>query len=107
MTTEPQALHATPMEAYRKPTPSFCSTTYYPLPQKTPTNIRYLKQNTVLGIAASDHFDSTFAVLRGQEEARARRQLAEFLRLKGKYDHEERFQSGWYRHSKAISADIL
>lgn len=59
MTTKPQALHATPMEAYRKPTPSFCSTTYYPLPQKAPTNIRYLKQNTVLCIAASDHFDST------------------------------------------------
>ncbi len=32
-------------------------------------------------------------------------QFAEFLQLKRKYDPEERFQSDWYRHYKAIFAD--
>ncbi|HZA55258.1 MAG TPA: D-arabinono-1,4-lactone oxidase, partial [Candidatus Udaeobacter sp.] len=31
----------------------------------------------------------------------------EFLRLKKKYDPEERFQSDWYRHYKAMFADKL
>jgi len=31
-------------------------------------------------------------------------QFAEFLRLKRKHDPEERFQSDWYRHSKAMFA---
>jgi FAD/FMN-containing dehydrogenase len=34
-------------------------------------------------------------------------QFAEFLRLKRKYDPEERFQSDWYRHYKAMVADKL
>jgi len=34
-------------------------------------------------------------------------QLAEFLRLKRKYDPEERFQSDWYRHYKTMFADRL
>jgi FAD/FMN-containing dehydrogenase len=34
-------------------------------------------------------------------------QFAEFLRLKKKYDPEERFQSDWYRHYKAMFADSL
>jgi FAD/FMN-containing dehydrogenase len=34
-------------------------------------------------------------------------QLPEFLRLKKKYDPEERFQSDWYRHYKAMFADKL
>jgi hypothetical protein len=28
--------------------------------------------------------------------------VPEFLRLKKKYDPEERFQSDWYRHHKAM-----
>ena len=32
-------------------------------------------------------------------------QFAEFLRLKKKYDPEERFQSDWYRHYKAMFGD--
>jgi FAD/FMN-containing dehydrogenase len=34
-------------------------------------------------------------------------QFAEFLRLKRKYDPEERFQSDWYRHHKTMFADSL
>jgi len=34
-------------------------------------------------------------------------QFAEFLRLKRKYDPEERFQSDWYRHYKTMFADSL
>lgn len=34
-------------------------------------------------------------------------QLPEFLRLKRKYDPEERFQSEWYRHYKAMFADRI
>jgi hypothetical protein len=34
-------------------------------------------------------------------------QFAEFLRLKKKYDPEERFQSNWYRHYKNMFADRL
>ena len=34
-------------------------------------------------------------------------QFAEFLREKKKYDPEERFQSNWYRHYKAMFADML
>ena len=34
-------------------------------------------------------------------------QLAEFLRLKRKYDPEERFQSEWYRHYKRMFADRI
>src|SRR6202166_119175 len=34
-------------------------------------------------------------------------QFAEFLRLKKRYDPEERFQSDWYRHYKTMFADIL
>ena len=34
-------------------------------------------------------------------------QFAEFLRLKKKYDPEERFQSDWYRHYGAMFADSL
>lgn len=34
-------------------------------------------------------------------------QFPEFLRLKKKYDPEERFQSDWYRHYKAMFADRL
>src|SRR5229473_8464396 len=34
-------------------------------------------------------------------------QFAEFLRLKRKYDPEERFQSDWYRHYRATFADSL
>jgi len=33
--------------------------------------------------------------------------FAEFLRLKKKYDPEERFQSDWYRHYRAMFADSL
>jgi hypothetical protein len=32
-------------------------------------------------------------------------QFAEFLRLKKKYDPEERFQSDWYRHYRTMFAD--
>jgi FAD/FMN-containing dehydrogenase len=34
-------------------------------------------------------------------------QFAEFLRLKKKYDPEERFQSDWYRHYRTMFADSL
>jgi FAD/FMN-containing dehydrogenase len=34
-------------------------------------------------------------------------QFAEFLRLKKKYDPEERFQSDWYRHYRGMFADSL
>jgi FAD/FMN-containing dehydrogenase len=34
-------------------------------------------------------------------------QFAEFLRLKKKYDPEERFQSDWYRHYRNMFADSL
>ena len=34
-------------------------------------------------------------------------QFAEFLRLKKKYDPEERFKSDWYRHYKRMFADAL
>jgi FAD/FMN-containing dehydrogenase len=34
-------------------------------------------------------------------------QLAEFLRLKRKYDAQERFQSDWYRHYKQMFADRI
>jgi len=34
-------------------------------------------------------------------------QFAEFLRLKKKYDPEERFQSDWYRHYRTMFADVL
>src|SRR5712692_1606668 len=33
--------------------------------------------------------------------------FAEFLRLKKRYDPEERFQSDWYRHYRATFADVL
>ena len=34
-------------------------------------------------------------------------QFVEFLRLKKKYDPQERFQSDWYRHYRAMFADQL
>jgi hypothetical protein len=34
-------------------------------------------------------------------------QFVEFLRLKKKYDPSERFQSNWYRHYKAMFADVI
>src|ERR1700730_5788403 len=34
-------------------------------------------------------------------------QFAEFLKLKNKYDTEERFQSDWYRHYRSIFADSI
>jgi len=34
-------------------------------------------------------------------------QFAEFLRLKKKYDPEERFQSNWYRHYRTMFADSM
>jgi FAD/FMN-containing dehydrogenase len=34
-------------------------------------------------------------------------QFADFLRLKKKYDPEERFQSDWYRHCRTMFADSL
>ncbi len=34
-------------------------------------------------------------------------QFVEFLRLKRKYDPDERFQSDWYRHYKTMFADVL
>jgi hypothetical protein len=34
-------------------------------------------------------------------------QFAEFLKLKKKYDTEERFQSDWYRHHRSIFADSI
>ncbi|THJ24846.1 MAG: FAD-binding oxidoreductase [Nitrospira sp. CG24E] len=34
-------------------------------------------------------------------------QFAEFLRLKRKYDPQERFQSDWYRHYRRLFADLL
>src|SRR5207248_10178036 len=34
-------------------------------------------------------------------------QFAQFLRLKKKYDPEERFQSEWYRHYRTMFADAL
>jgi hypothetical protein len=34
-------------------------------------------------------------------------QLREFLRLKRKYDPEERFQSDWYRHYKNMFSDMI
>ena len=33
--------------------------------------------------------------------------FVEFLRLKKKYDPEERFQSDWYRHYKSMFAEAL
>ena len=42
-------------------------------------------------------------ILRRQVEA-AYPQFAEFLRLKGRYDADERFQSDWYRHYRAMFA---
>ena len=43
---------------------------------------------------------------RDQVEA-AYPQLPEFLRLKRKYDPDERFQSEWYRHYKQMFADVV
>jgi len=34
-------------------------------------------------------------------------QFVDFLRLKRKYDPDERFQSDWYRHYRAMFADAL
>jgi len=34
-------------------------------------------------------------------------QFVDFLRLKKKYDPQERFQSDWYRHYKQVFADKL
>src|SRR5216684_2591743 len=34
-------------------------------------------------------------------------QFAEFLRLKKKYDPEERFQSDWYRHYRTMFANSI
>jgi hypothetical protein len=34
-------------------------------------------------------------------------QFAEFLRLKREFDPDERFQSEWYRHYRAMFADAL
>jgi hypothetical protein len=34
-------------------------------------------------------------------------QFVDFLRLKLKHDPEERFQSDWYRHYRAMFADVL
>jgi hypothetical protein len=34
-------------------------------------------------------------------------QFVDFLRLKKKYDPQERFQSEWYRHYKTMFADVL
>ena len=34
-------------------------------------------------------------------------QFVDFLRLKRRYDAEERFQSDWYRHYKTMFADVL
>jgi len=34
-------------------------------------------------------------------------QFVDFLRLKKKYDPQERFQSEWYRHYKKMFADKL
>ena len=34
-------------------------------------------------------------------------QFVEFLRLKKKYDPQERFQSEWYRHYRTMFADKL
>jgi len=34
-------------------------------------------------------------------------QLPEFLRLKRKYDPDERLQSDWYRHYKGMFADRI
>jgi hypothetical protein len=33
--------------------------------------------------------------------------VPEFLRLKRRYDPEERFQSDWYRHYRAMFADEI
>ena len=33
--------------------------------------------------------------------------FVQFLRLKKKYDPEERFQSEWYRHYREMFADVL
>jgi hypothetical protein len=33
--------------------------------------------------------------------------LIEFLRLKRRYDPQDRFQSEWYRHYRAMFADRL
>lgn len=43
---------------------------------------------------------------RGQVES-CYPQFAEFLRLKMKYDPEERFQSDWYRHYRSMFADSI
>jgi FAD/FMN-containing dehydrogenase len=42
-----------------------------------------------------------------QQIERCYPQFAEFLRLKKKYDPEERFQSDWYRYYKTMFADSL
>ena len=34
-------------------------------------------------------------------------QFAEFLNLKRRHDPDERFQSDWYRHYRAMFADVL
>jgi hypothetical protein len=34
-------------------------------------------------------------------------EFPQFLRLKKKYDPEERFQSDWYRHYKTMFADSI
>jgi hypothetical protein len=33
--------------------------------------------------------------------------FVEFLRLKRRWDPEERFQSDWYRHYRAMFANVL
>jgi FAD/FMN-containing dehydrogenase len=34
-------------------------------------------------------------------------QFSEFLRLKRRYDPQERFQSDWYRHYRQLFANLL
>jgi hypothetical protein len=46
-----------------------------------------------------------FRLAAGGQVETCYRRFAEFLRLKGEHDPEERFQSDWYRHYKAMFED--
>ncbi len=78
----------------------------------TPEGMEHAKQDFLRLIdLAIDHEGSYFLTYhrfasRRQVEA-CYPQFPEFLRLKRKYDPEERFQSDWYAHHRRMFADVL
>lgn len=80
--------------------------------EHTPEGIETAKgQFRLLIDRALEHGGSYFLTYhrwaRKDQVLKAYPQFPEFLRLKRKYDPEERFQSEWYRHYKAMFSDQL